>query len=61
MPVLQINGIGLHYEESGSLSQPTVVFAHSLMWGANTFTELLTEIARHARLVTFDLHGHGLS
>ena len=61
MPVLQINGIGLHYEESGSRSQPTVVFAHSLMWGANAFTELLTEIARDARLVTVDLHGHGLS
>jgi len=32
-----------------------------LMWGAKAFTELLTEIGRDARLLTVDLHGHGLS
>lgn len=61
MPVLQINGIGLHYQESGNRNNPTIVFAHSLMWGANAFTELLTEIGRDTRLLTVDLHGHGPS
>jgi pimeloyl-ACP methyl ester carboxylesterase len=61
MPVLQINGIGIHYEESGNRDHPTIVFAHSLLWGVNSFTELLTEVARDARLLTLDLHGHGLT
>ena len=61
MPVVQINGIGIHYQESGDRDKPTIVFAHPLMWGPDTFAELLTEIARDARLLTVDLHGHGLS
>ncbi len=61
MPVVQINGIGIHYQESGEGDKATIVFAHPLMWGPDTFAELLTEIGRHARLLTVDLHGHGLS
>ena len=61
MPVQQINGIGLHYQESGNRDHPTIVFAHPLMWGANAFTELLTEIGSDARLLAVELHGHGLS
>jgi len=61
MPVVQINGIGIHYQESGDRDKPTIVFAHPLMWGPGTFAELLTEIARDTRLLTVDLHGHGLS
>ena len=61
MPVVQINGIAIHYQESGDRDKPTIVFAHPLMWGPATFAELLTEIARDARLLTVDLHGHGLT
>jgi len=61
MPVVQINGIGIHYQESGDRKKATIVFAHPLMWGPDTFAELLTEIAKDARLLTVDLHGHGLS
>jgi pimeloyl-ACP methyl ester carboxylesterase len=61
MPVLQINGIGINYQESGDRNHPTILFAHPLIWGPDAFTELLTEIARDARLMTVDLHGHGLS
>ena len=50
MPVVQINGIGMHYQESGDRDTPTIVFAHPLMWGPDAFAELLTEIARDARL-----------
>ncbi len=61
MPVVQINGTGIHYQESGDRDTPTIVFAHPLIWGPGAFTELLTEIGRDARLLTVDLHGHGLS
>ena len=61
MPVVQMNGIGLHYRESGIGDGRTIVFAHSLIWGADSFAELLTEVAKEGHLVTVDLHGHGLS
>ena len=61
MPIIPINGIGLHYRESGNRDNPTVVFAPSLLWGGDTFNELLTEVAKDFHLVTVDIHGHGLS
>ena len=61
MPIIQINGIALHYRESGNRDNPTVVFAPSLIWGGDSFSELLTEVAKDFHLVTVDIHGHGLS
>ncbi len=61
MPVIPINGIALHYRESGSRDNPTIVFAPSLLWGGDAFNELLKEVAKDFHLVTVDIHGHGLS
>jgi pimeloyl-ACP methyl ester carboxylesterase len=38
-----------------------MVFAHSLLWGGDSFSELLTELAKNFRLVIPDTHGHGVS
>ncbi|HLZ35677.1 MAG TPA: alpha/beta hydrolase [Nitrospira sp.] len=61
MPVIPINGITLHYRESGNRDNPTIVFAPALLWGGDSFNELLTELAKDFHLVTVDIHGHGLS
>ena len=61
MPVIPINGIALHYRESGSRDNPTIVFAPSLLWGGDAFNELLKEVAKDFHLVTVVIHGHGLS
>ena len=61
MPTIHINGIGLHYRESGNRDNPTIVFAPSLIWGGDSFNELLTEVAKEFHLVTVDIHGHGQS
>jgi len=63
MPVVQVVGSGtaLHYKESGSPDNPTIVFAHPLIWGGDSFSELLTGLADEFHVVTVDLHGHGLS
>jgi pimeloyl-ACP methyl ester carboxylesterase len=61
MPIIPINGIALHYRESGSRDNPTIVFAPSLLWGGDSFIELLTELAKDFHLMTVDIHGHGLS
>jgi pimeloyl-ACP methyl ester carboxylesterase len=61
MPTIQTNGIALHYRESGNRDNPTIVFAPSLLWGGDSFNELLAEVAKDFHLVTVDIHGHGLS
>jgi pimeloyl-ACP methyl ester carboxylesterase len=61
MPVVQSNGIGLHYRASGNRDNQTIVFAHSLIWGADTYDELLSELSKSFHIVTVDIHGHGLS
>jgi pimeloyl-ACP methyl ester carboxylesterase len=61
MPIIPIKGIALHYRESGSRDNPTIVFAPSLLWGGDSFIELLTELAKDFHLMTVDIHGHGLS
>jgi pimeloyl-ACP methyl ester carboxylesterase len=61
MPIVHINGIALHYRESGNRENPTIVFAPSLIWGGDAFNEMLTELAKDFHLVAVDIHGHGLS
>jgi hypothetical protein len=36
------------------------VFAHSLLWGGDFFSELLGELAKDFHLVIPDIHGHGV-
>ena len=61
MPILPINDVALRYRELGNRDSRTIVFAPSLLWSADTFSELLTELAKEYHLVIPDLHGHGAS
>ena len=61
MPIIPINDVALRYRELGKRDNQTIVFAHSLLWSADIFSELLTELAKEYHLVIPDLHGHGAS
>jgi 3-oxoadipate enol-lactonase len=61
MPIILINDLALRYRELGNRDNQTIVFASSLLWGADTFSELLTELAKEYHLLIPDLHGHGAS
>jgi 3-oxoadipate enol-lactonase len=63
MPVVHVvgNGTALHYQESGAPDNPTIVFAHPLIWSGDSFGELLTGLTDKFHVVTVDIHGHGLS
>ncbi|SLM49911.1 putative 3-oxoadipate enol-lactonase [Nitrospira japonica] len=63
MPVVHVVGSGtaLHYRESGDPDNPTIVFAHPLIWGGDSFGELLAGLTDEFHVVTVDIHGHGLS
>ena len=46
MPIIPINDVALRYRELGNRDHQTIVFASSLLWSADTFSELLTELAK---------------
>ncbi|HEU4683428.1 MAG TPA: alpha/beta hydrolase [Nitrospira sp.] len=61
MPIIHTDGIALRYRELGSAEKLPMVFAHSLLWGGDSFNELLRELAKDFHLVIPDIHGHGAS
>lgn len=61
MPIILTNDVALRYRELGDRDNQTIVFASSLLWTADTFSELLTELGKEYHIVIPDLHGHGAS
>lgn len=57
MPILHNHGIALRYRELGGRGNPPIVFAHSLLWGADSFSELLGELAKDFHLVCNIIEG----
>lgn len=61
MPTVQIAGVPLHYEAEGDARRPTIVLAHSVLFGTELFDDLAAELGRDFHLVRVDVHGHGRS
>lgn len=61
MPVINVNDVALNYRERGNRKHPTIVFAHALLWDAEVFDRLMTELADDFHLIAIDVHGHGQS
>jgi len=60
MPKISVNGVTLHYEESGS-GPGTVVFAHGLLWSGRMFDDPVAHLKDRYRCITFDFRGQGQS
>lgn len=58
MPVAQINGQGLYYEDSGG-SGPALVFMHGFLMDQTMFDPQVAVLAPHYRCVRFDARGFG--
>ena len=61
MPVIDINGVGLNYRESGRRDKRTIVFAHPVLFDSTVFDHLVSELAGDFHLIVLDIHGHGES
>jgi pimeloyl-ACP methyl ester carboxylesterase len=59
MPTIPSNQTNLYYEEQGE--GPTLVFIHGLGSSTRDWEYQVPEFARHYRVITFDLRGHGQS
>ena len=60
MPMLEVNGANIHYEEHGA-GPETIVFAHGLLWSGRMFDEQVRALRGQYRCITYDLRGQGLS
>src|SRR5213078_2875597 len=59
MPKLSVNGVELHYEDSGS--GPPVVFSHGLLWSGRMYAAQVATLADRHRCITYDHRGQGQS
>ena len=56
MPMIQVRGARLYYEEQGS-GPGTIVFAHGLLWSGRMFDDQVAAVKGRYRCVTFDFRG----
>lgn len=60
MPELRIRGARLHYEDTRTGAQ-AIVFAHGLLFSAQSFDEQIRALRDHFRCIAFDFRGQGES
>jgi 3-oxoadipate enol-lactonase len=60
MPIIEINGAKLYYEDNGTGPQ-TIVFSHSLLFSCRMFDAQVKAFKNRYRCVTFDFRGQGQS
>ena len=60
MPVTEINGAKLYYEDNGKGTQ-AIVFSHSLLYSCRMFDAQVEALKDRYRCVTFDFRGQGQS
>lgn len=58
MPVADVNGQRLHYEDSGGAGTP-LVLSHGFLMDADMFEPQLRALAGRHRIITWDQRGHG--
>ncbi|OON80641.1 alpha/beta fold hydrolase [Streptomyces tsukubensis] len=59
MSYAEINGLSLYYEEHGPEAGGLLLLLHGGFGSGESFAPLLPDLARHRRVVTVDLQGHG--
>ncbi|HWE23423.1 MAG TPA: alpha/beta fold hydrolase, partial [Myxococcales bacterium] len=60
MPRLKVDGVELHYEDTGGVGPP-VVFAHGLLWSGTMFRFQVEALRGTYRCISFDFRGQGRS
>ena len=60
MPIAQVNGQRLYYEDTGGTG-PAVIFSHGLFMDHEMFAPQVAALRRRHRCITWDERGHGLS
>ncbi|MCP3105008.1 alpha/beta hydrolase [Myxococcus sp. K15C18031901] len=60
MPMLNVNGTELHYEDTGGAGEP-ILFSHGLLWSTRLFDPQVDALRGRYRCVAYDHRGQGRS
>ncbi|WP_420012849.1 alpha/beta fold hydrolase [Tateyamaria sp.] len=60
MPSIDVNGVTLHYTDTGS-GPETVVFSHGFLMDHRMFDHQVAHLSQRFRVIAFDHRGHGQS
>lgn len=60
MPIVQVNGVKIFYEEKGT-GKETVVFSHGLLWSHRMFYAQVDFLSQKYRVIAYDHRGQGQS
>lgn len=58
MPKINVNGVNLHYEDSGQ-GDETIVFSHGLLWSTRMFDHQVAILKDTYRVIAYDHRGQG--
>lgn len=61
MPVTDVGGAVLEYDEKGNPDNPTIVFTHTILFGLEVFDHLASQLTDDYHLILLNLPGHGQS
>jgi len=62
MPMIDVNGTSLYYEDTGPGSTgETIVFSHGLLWGTEMFEPQVAALRGRYRCIAYDHRGQGRS
>jgi pimeloyl-ACP methyl ester carboxylesterase len=62
MPMIDVNGTSLYYEDTGPGSTgETIVFSHGLLWGTEQFAPQMAALRDRYRCIAWDHRGQGRS
>ena len=61
MPFLNIDGLRVYYRLDGGDHQPALILSHSLGQDHGMWDPQIPDLARHFRVLRYDLRGHGAS
>jgi len=59
MPFLNIDGLRVYYRLDGGDHQPVLILSHSLGQDHGMWDPQIPDLARHFRLLRYDIRGHG--
>ncbi|WP_417684125.1 3-oxoadipate enol-lactonase [Roseibium sp.] len=61
MDMIGVNGLSLHYSDTGERDLPVIVFANSLGTDFRSWDRVVERLSGSFRMIRYDKRGHGLS
>ncbi|MDO8968885.1 alpha/beta fold hydrolase [Algoriphagus sp.] len=60
MPLIEVNGVNLFYQEKGT-GKETIIFSHGLLWSHKMFQAQIDFFSQNYRVIAYDHRGQGQS